>query len=152
MLSMNSTMLSAHIAALAGMTLTAACTASQPWGESPEATATVASMPPTAGPSAPTVAGPIASAAPSASTATPEKKGVQSCKEVPLEATKGGSAAACFDAKGVVVVALWHVEGTGKAKRASGTIDRWQNGKQEEIDAFARSIQAVARVDRAWRL
>jgi hypothetical protein len=137
---MSRTLSLSGIAALAFVASAAGCTASQSWNETPEGATSEATSPSTV-PIASTSAAPIASSVASATTAEPAKKGVRSCKEVTLTPTGGGSASACSDEKGIVIVAIWHLEGTGKARHASGTIDRFQDG--------AQSLHAVVSTDDA---
>lgn len=94
-----------------------------PWTEpvpQPSASSTNATV------AAPTTA-PEASA-PATPVDGPSGPVVKSCADAAISPVGGGKVAACNDAKGVVLVGEWHLEGDAKARRALGTIDRWQGG------------------------
>lgn len=125
--------------------LTAAGCAPLPWTEAaPQPSASVANV---------TVAAP--SVAPEASAAPTPVDGpagpvVKSCADATLAPVGGGKVAACNDAKGVVLVGEWHLEGEAKARRAVGTIDRWQNGASSlHADVATSDVAVIAAIETA---
>lgn len=76
--------------------------------------------------SAPAASSAVPSAVASSTAAPPEE--VPSCASAGLAPTGAGKAAACNEDGGAVAISRWQLEGEGKARRATGIVDRWEHG------------------------